>query len=259
MNYTEHGDKNGPLMFFLHRGGVSGWIWNKQVRYFSSYHCIVTDLPEQGESFKETPFSIDDSANQILDLIQEKRKDKQVIVIGFSLGAQVVIAMLSQRPNDIDYAMINSALFRPIQFATMFIKSLSIFYPLVKRKSFSKLQAKTLYIDSELFETYYQETCKMSFQTFHRIMIENMTFSIPEQFSQATANILVTVGQKEKGIMKISVVDLPKSNVNCTGHVFEDIGHGISLGKPDLLHQIVEQWLNHQQWMSSNIQLVNVK
>ena len=58
MYYIETGEKNAPLMLFLHGGGVSGWMWDKQIQHFTSYHCIVPDLPEHGESKDGTTFSI---------------------------------------------------------------------------------------------------------------------------------------------------------------------------------------------------------
>ena len=56
MHYKEYGDKNASLMLFLHGGGVSGWMWDKQIQYFTHYHCIVPDLPEQGLSNDEQIF-----------------------------------------------------------------------------------------------------------------------------------------------------------------------------------------------------------
>jgi pimeloyl-ACP methyl ester carboxylesterase len=98
-----------PLLF-LHGGGVSGWMWDKHIRHFTHYHCVVPDLPEQGLSTDGTKFSIKSSAEKLIDLIEEIAKEKKVIVIGFSLGAQITIQMLSMSPDLIDYAIINSAL-----------------------------------------------------------------------------------------------------------------------------------------------------
>ncbi|MFA9556661.1 alpha/beta fold hydrolase, partial [Evansella sp. AB-rgal1] len=149
LHYHEKGDKDAPLIVFLHGGGVSSWMWDKQIQYFKDYHCIAVDLPEQGRSNKSKHFSIEYSAVSVVELIENIGKGKVVIVVGFSLGAQVTIKMLCMKPNLIDYAIINSALVRPNRIAEKMIKpTIKLTFPLIKNKSFSKLQAKTLYIDN---------------------------------------------------------------------------------------------------------------
>lgn len=245
LHYQEYGDKKASLMLFLHGGGVSGWMWDKQVQYFTHYHCVVPDLPEQGLSTHKTNFSIKCSAEKLISLIEDKAKGKKVIVIGFSLGAQVTIQMLSMKPDLIDYAIINSALVRPLSFAKKWISpSVRLTFPLIKNKSFSKIQAKTLYVNKDYFEKYYQESCQMKSDTLVRILEENMSFEIPDDFDKAKGKILVTVGEREKAVMKKSAMDLVKSNPNCKGVIISNMGHGIPLAKPDFFNQMMEVWID---------------
>jgi pimeloyl-ACP methyl ester carboxylesterase len=69
LSYQEHGDKDAPLIVFLHGGGVSSWMWDKQIEYFHNYHCITIDLSEQGASEDTDKFSILLSAEKVNDLI----------------------------------------------------------------------------------------------------------------------------------------------------------------------------------------------
>ena len=83
-------------------------------------------------------------------------------MIGFSLGAQVLIQILCDEPNLIDYAIVNSALVRPSKFTEKLIKPIiRLTFPLLKMRAFSKLQAKTLFISDEHFDKYYTETNQM--------------------------------------------------------------------------------------------------
>ncbi|TKI86419.1 alpha/beta hydrolase, partial [Bacillus wiedmannii] len=34
LQYKEFGDSSSPLMVFIHGGGVSGWMWDKQIKHF---------------------------------------------------------------------------------------------------------------------------------------------------------------------------------------------------------------------------------
>jgi pimeloyl-ACP methyl ester carboxylesterase len=244
LHYHEKGDKDAQLIVFLHGGGVSSWMWDKQIQFFKDYHCIAIDLPEQGKSNQSKNFSIEYSSLSVIELIKKIGKGKKVIVIGFSLGAQVTIQILSMKPNLIDYAIINSALVRPNPFAKKMIKpTIKLTFPLIKNKSFSKLQAKTLYIDIEYFETYYKESTLMKSETLVRILEENISFELPKNFNKAESKILVTVGEKEKAVMIKSAKDIVSNNSNCVGIIIPKIGHGVSLIKPDFFNQLIEKWI----------------
>ncbi|CAG9620332.1 alpha/beta fold hydrolase [Sutcliffiella rhizosphaerae] len=242
--YKEYGDKSAPLMVFLHGGGVSDWMWDKQVEYFTHYHCIVPIFRGHGLHNDEMPFSIKGSAEEIITLIEEKAEGKKVILNGFSLGSQVIIQLLSMKPKLIDFAIINSASVRPMAIGKKLIKpTIQLSFPLIKNKYFSKLQAKTLYVSEDYFERYYEESCQIKLDTLVRVLEENMSFGIPEDFKRANTKILVTVGEKEKSIMIKSAREIVAANTNCTGIIIPKVGHGVSLAKPDYFNHMVEDWL----------------
>ena len=244
IQYQEYGDQSAPLIMFLHGGGVSDWMWDQQIHYFTHYHCIVPILPEHGLNHDGTPFSIKGSAEELISLIEEKAGGKEVILIGFSLGSQVIVQLLSLKPDLIDFAIINSASVRPIPFAQNMIKPMiQLTFPLIKKRWFSKLQAKTLYVSEDYFEKYYEESCQMNPDTLVRVLEENMSFKIPKDFSKAKGKILVTVGEKEKAMMKNSAKDLVEANSNCIGVTIPKIGHGVPLAMPNYFNQMVEAWI----------------
>ncbi|UJW57049.1 alpha/beta hydrolase [Bacillus sp. A116_S68] len=244
LTYQQYGNQDGSLMVFLHGGGVSSWMWEKQIHYFRDYHCISIDLPEQGASKETETFSIQYSAEKVIEIIEKVADEKEIIVIGFSLGAQVAIKLLSLNASLVDYAIINSALVRPNPFVSKMIKpAVKLSFPLVRNKTFSKLQAKTLYIGQDYFDTYYKESSQMKSETLIRILEENMSFTIPQDFNKAESKILVTVGKKEKSVMKKSARDLVANHANCTGIMIPKVGHGISLINPNFFNHMVEKWL----------------
>lgn len=251
INYQEYGDPNGPLLMFVHGGGVSGWMWDKQIRYFTGYHCVVPDLPGHGMSSDDTPFSIQHSAEQLLVLIEQKALGRRVIVVGFSLGSQVIIQMISMKPESIDDAVINSALVKPMRYAVPFLPFfIKLTSPLIKSRRFAKLQAKTLYVGEEWFETYYAESCRMSPDTLVQVLRENMSFAVPDAYHQAKTRILVTVGEQEKTIMKQSARQLVAANHSAEGLYLPKVGHGAPLATPELFNEVLERWLDGQEKLS---------
>lgn len=248
LKYQEYGDENGPLLIFLHGGGVSSWMWSKQIQYFNNYHCVTIDLPEQGNNKANHIFSIGNSARSVIEITKKLSHDKTITVVGFSLGAQVLVEMLSLEPTLVDYSIINSALVVPMRGEKYIKPIIKSFFPLIKNRNFSKLQAKTLYIGDEYFEQYYNESKDMRAETLIRILKENMTFTLPKNFSKAKGHILVSVGEKEKQIMKKSAWLLTQNNSNCTGVTIPNVGHGIPLSDPDLFNQMIEMWLNNKSF-----------
>lgn len=159
-----------------------------------------------------------------------------------------MVQILSIKPHLIDYAIINSALVRLVPYAKRLIKpSILLTAPLIKNRTFSRIQAKTLYIEESHFEQYYNESCQMKPETLILILEENMSFSIPENINKATGQILVIAGEKEKGMMRKSVHDLVNANPNCKGLIIPDVGHGLSFAKPELFNEMVEDWVHSEE------------
>jgi len=244
LHYQEYGDRSATLILFIHGGGVSGWMWDKQIQHFTHYHCIVPILPEHGLNNTDINFTIKGSAEELVKLVEEKASGKKTILIGFSLGAQVIIQMLSMKPNLIDIAIINSALVKSLPLAINLIKpTITLTYPLIKKRWFSKLQAKTLYVKEGYFEKYYEESRQIKPETLVRVLKENMSFKIPKNFGEANGKMLVTVGEKENAIMINSAKAIIKANSNCEGVIVPNIGHGASLAMPDFFNHMIEAYI----------------
>ena len=131
--FQEYGSNSAPTIVFLHGGGVSGWMWQPQIEQLSDYHCIVPDLPEQGDSVDGTPFTIQGSAEKIADLIRTRAHNGKAHVVGLSEGAQITLALLSLAPELIDHAIISSALVRPIPGGSLMTPKL------IKKEKYSRL------------------------------------------------------------------------------------------------------------------------
>lgn len=247
MYVMETGNVDAPLMVFIHGGGVSGWMWDKQVDFFKDYyHILVPDLPGHGNSKEEPYISIRNCAEELINLIEAKANGKKVIIIGLSHGAQVVVEILSIKPQIIEYAIINSALTRPMKFISICIKSvLRMSYGLIKNKKFSNLQAKSMYISEDYFDVYYNDSISISFETMSKVLCANLEYRLPVNFKNSKVKTLIIIGKKEKGIMKKSAIDMIKSNKNCKGYTVPNVGHGISLAKPELFNKIVLAWINN--------------
>lgn len=244
IHYTEHGNLEGPLLVFLHGGGVGGWMWEKQVDYFTDYHCLIPILQGHGVRGEETTFSITENAQEIMELINEKKNGREVNIVGFSIGAQITLEILRLAPNLVNRANINSALVIPMKITNLFIApSIRLTAPLIKNRAFSKIQAKQLFIDDHYFERYYQDSIKMKSRTLIDVLQENLSYRLPKILVETTTRVLVTVGEKERRVMRKSALKIAEYYPTSSLVVIPEVGHGFSFAQPQRFNQLVKEWL----------------
>lgn len=256
--FKEYGDKNAPTIVFLHGAGVCGWMWDKQLDYFKDYHIIIFDLPGHGHSKNENFISMRDSAEKIINLIESNTNSNKFTLVGFSLGAQIAVEILSLKPEIVDYAIITSALACPMKLGKKLLKPMfKMCYSLGQNKSFAKFQGKYMYIDKDYLDTYYNDSKEISLDNFMAILEANMSYSLSNNFNNSKAKTLILIGKKEKNIMKKSAVNLLKNNKYCTGYSVPKVGHGVSLANPDLFNRIVNAWISNEK-LPEEIEPINI-
>jgi len=244
----EFGANQPSSIVFLHGGGLSGWMWERQVKALSDFHCLVPDLPEQGKSKEFKPFSIKNSAQQISELIKNKAHGGKAHVVGHSLGAQIVVQLLSMSPEVVDRAIVNSALLRRIPILNGLIRpTVRLTLPLTKVKWFAKIQAKYLSVPAADFSKYYYDSKSLTDELLEKLLRENMNFSIPEGLEYCTVPTLILAGQKERGIMRNSAKDLVSVMPNSQGYLVQGVGHSFNFAAPQLFNKILRTWLSKQE------------
>ncbi|MBS4207302.1 alpha/beta hydrolase [Bacillus sp. FJAT-50079] len=241
MEFKEFGDGD-ELLLFLHGGGVSSWMWESQINYFKDYRCITPDLPGHGASSDEL-FSMKYTVETLWSLLEHIAPNKKWNIIGFSLGSQVALQMISERPNAFKRAMINSSLIIPQKIMKMFVTpTIYLTYPLIRKKKFAKLQAKTIGISDTYFEKYYLDTCNMSRENLIRILKENLSFTLPPNLANGNTQFLFTIGENENWLMKQSIKKLASFGRTVT---IENVGHNAPLENQQSFNQLLDELLSY--------------
>ena len=92
--YEFKGNKNGPVILFIHGFLGSRKDWYDIIPYFKDqYHCLLIDLPAHGESkssLDQRLYSFDHLALSIVKLL-DKLKIKKCYLVGYSMGGRLAL------------------------------------------------------------------------------------------------------------------------------------------------------------------------
>ena len=243
MIFKEIGNEDLPTIILLHGGGLSDWsLLSVANRLKENYHVITTIIDGHGEDGQSTFISIQNSATKIIEYINTKENGRVYAMAGLSIGAQLVCEVIAQQRTITKYAVIESALAYPIKCTTaLTIPTYQLCYGLVKKRWFAKLQAKTLCVPEEMFESYFQDSLKISKESLINITLSNGNYLLNESIANTQAKVLIIVGEKELRVMKKSAYLLKRTINDSTLFIAPKMKHGeLSLAYPD---KYVEQLL----------------
>ena len=257
LHVATYGDKSAPAIVFLHGGSISGWMWNRQIAAFRDYYCIVPDLPEHGKSITEQPITIVDCANRIAELIQNQAVGRKAHIIGHSLGAKIIVEILSRHPDVVDHAIIVSALFRPIPFLKLAFNRFAFKSSVLMLKS---QQILAYQVKQFGFKEENERKCLM--EDFRLTTVDQLEhvcgelykhLKLPEHLESASAPALVIAGEMEPVAMRESVKNISAALKNAKGILFRGCKHDIPWKSADAFNQTVREWLSDKPLTSQAI------
>ena len=198
MIVKEYGESNKDIIILLHGGGLSWWNYEEVSEILkSNYHVILPIL--DGHSGSDRDFtSIENNANEIIEYIDNNYNGNVKLIGGLSLGAQILLDILSKRDNICEYAIIESALVCPMKMTNRLIELLiNMSYGLINKKWFSKFQFKNLKIKEELFDKYYIDSSNITKDNMISFLKANSNYHLKNIRTNKSKSIVV-VGSKER-------------------------------------------------------------
>ena len=245
MKVKEYGDRNKETIMLLHGGGLSWWNYREVAEKLQDKYNIILPILD-GHSDSDRSFSsIEDNAQEIIDYINNNYGGHIHFIGGLSLGAQILLEILSSKKDICSYAIIESALVIPMNTTHKLIKpTFSMCYGLISKKWFSKLQFNSLRIKKELFDEYYRDTCKIGKEDMIAFMEANSKYEIKSSLKDTDAKVVVVVGDKERAIMKKSAQKIHQTISGSDFLTLPNYYHGdFSINHPqeyvDMLNKIV--------------------
>lgn len=195
-----------------------------------------------GHADSDAPFiSIEDNAARIIAHIDKHFGGKVLAVGGLSLGGQIAVEMLTQRPDICRFALLESTLVKPLKLTHALIKpAFGMSYGLIKQKWFAKTQAAYLGIPQKLFDDYYRDTCKITKEDMIVFLESNSAYSIKPALRDTQAKVHIVFGSKEQSSIRTSGKLLNHTIPGSTMEILPGYTHGdLSLNHPEQYAQML--------------------
>lgn len=245
MVIKEFGKNNKDVIILLHGGGLSWWNYMEVSKLLQNeYHVIVPIL--DGHSGSDSDFvSIEKNADEIIEFINDNYGGHVRLIGGLSLGGQILLEILSKSNGICDYALIESALVIPMRLTHKLIgPSIKMSYGLISKRWFSKLQFRSLKINNNLFDYYYEDTKSISVDNMISFLKANSDYNYKEGLLSNKCSVLVVVGRKERRIMIKSAELINALLPNSTLKVLDGYYHGdLSINHADQYVEMIKDFI----------------
>ncbi len=247
----ETGSRNAETIIFLHGSAMAGWVWDEQVKEFDDYHCIVPDLPEHGKSSDVKPFTINESAELIVDVIGNYTSNRKAHLVGISIGAQIIIQIINRHPELVDHAFISGTIVRRIPPTKSLLKlldyTINIYEPLRNTEFFIKANMRTYNLPKMFFDKFKESTLLIKPDSLNRIHKENMIFKQPNGLENIKVPVLVAFGEKDYEIIKQSADDLLMTLQISEVYTAPNLGHIWNLEDHNLFNLVLRKWITNNR------------
>ena len=247
MTVIEFGKQNRDTVFLLHGGGLSWWNYREVATLLEKdYHVMLPVLDGHADS-DVTFTTIEDNAARLISYIDINFGGQVAILGGLSLGGQITLEILRQRPDICRYALIESALVKPSKLTAALIDpTFGMSYGLIKQRWFAKMQADYLGIPKELFEDYYRDTCAITKADMIAFLKANCTYKIKAGLAETTAKVKIVAGSREQNNILNSAKLIYQAIPGSQLEILPGLRHGdLSINHPERYVQMLKEWRDH--------------
>ena len=233
----ESGVADAPGIVFIHAVSVSGWMWNAQIAALNTdFHCLNVDLPGHGQSNSVKWVSLEDSADQIAEIIRTRAHDGKANVVGLSLGSYVGLTLLSRHPDLVLRVVVSGVTAAPLPNLWTYSLLGPVMALAMKTDYFIKMNAKGLNIPAEQLADYGRVARMTSRQAFIKASDDAARFSLPQNLAAIPVPTLIVAGEDEHPLVKAALPTIAATLPNGKGALVPGVGHGWSAEKPAIVH-----------------------
>ena len=245
MYFDEIGNSQNHTIMMLHGAGLPlGFA--KQHSLAEMYHLVLPHLYGNGEEADQI-YTLDKCVEGILEIVRSLGKD-QITLVGFSLGAQLMIPILCKEEKYFDQAVfISPWICKSEKAIKSVVESMNQMGSLMHIKWVAKLQAQMVGMskeDRERFITYCQNTTK---ENLIQMVKQGVNIEEYNAYRDLQLPMLLLAGSKETQEIHDSIKLLKKLNPeHCQIKILDKHGHDIPYHKSQQFNTILLDFLKHK-------------
>ncbi len=225
MKIEEFGKENEKIIVMLH-GAYFVHTYGRQYPLAKDYHIIVPHIMGFGSETDRT-FQADACIAELAEFI--KCLNKKVMIVGFSLGAQLAFRLISEHEELFSCAIIVSPwLIKEEPFVSK-ITELNL-------KQNSRLKNKWIcnftavmngLIPAKIRKEFVEQCQNVTEETVRNMVYNGITLDSMPAFADVSIPILALAGEKEDPAIRDSVRKMAEINQNCRYEIWRKAAHNI--------------------------------
>ena len=239
----ESGPRGASAVVFLHGAGVSGRMWADHFARLSSYHCIAPDLPGHGRSNHIAWRSENDTADQIVELIETRIPARKAHLVGLSLGGSLAHVLLARRPDLLDRVIIDGSGALPWWGNTPFLLGIAAMSPFLHTRPVIAMLSRSV---GGIPKADQADIRLASRSAFRRGFSDSFAVRMTRAEIAASCPTLLVAGEHETAV-RPSNAALAALMPNATARFVPRTGHGWLGTQLELHIAMVESWVADQR------------
>ncbi|HHW32200.1 MAG TPA: alpha/beta hydrolase [Clostridiaceae bacterium] len=238
--YNEYGKREKPTILLLHGAAVLDTFYG-QYSFSEHYHLVVPHLHGAGKS-ADRVYDPEALKHEIFEVIDSLNKDK-IGVIGYSLGAQLAIMLVCERPEQFSFAVFLSAWVNPKpKIVRMYCSLAGIIVKILHCKWFVRLQAKYWNFTKEQADYMAEYSQLITPQVYKSFFMNTLDLQKLPKYMTLNVPMLAICGSKEVKDMKISLHMLGR-NPHCQTIMLPKANHNYPMRNTKQLNKILEKFI----------------
>lgn len=224
MKLEEYGKDNSSIIVMLH-GTNFVHCYGRQYPFAEHYHIIVPHIMGFGDE-AEKVFDTELCVSELAAFI--KSLNKKVLLIGFSLGAQLAFKLISEYPDLFYSAIIVSPWLNKAEpeLSEVLKKNEKQFYSL-RKKWLCNLIGIMNGLPSAQRKEFVNQMQNVKIETVRNSVNNGITFGSVAEFADVAFPVVALAGGKEQKSILESVKKMSEVNQNCRYEIWDKAAHNI--------------------------------